>query len=98
MALRAESELHRRRSGRNVGLALVLAGFVALVFGLSVAKIRQGDLMHAYDHSPRRAALPVDPAAPGLTAAPADAPVAVPGTPGASLPNAQPAPAGRVTP
>lgn len=96
MALRVESELHRRRSGRNVGLALVLTAFAALVFGLSVVKIKQGDLMHAYDHSPR-SVLP-DPAAPGATAGPAANPVAVPGTPGAALPNAQPAPAARVTP
>ena len=37
MPLQAEHELHRRRSGRNIGLALVLAAFVALVFGLSIA-------------------------------------------------------------
>ena len=48
MPLQAEHELHRRRSGRNIGLALVLAAFVALVFGLSIAKIRQGDLMQAF--------------------------------------------------
>ena len=37
MALHPEHELHRRRSGRNVGLALVMVAFVALVFGLSIA-------------------------------------------------------------
>ncbi|MFZ5709792.1 MAG: hypothetical protein ACOY4T_08935 [Pseudomonadota bacterium] len=34
-----EHEIHRRRWGRNLGLGLVLAGFVALIFGVTVAKI-----------------------------------------------------------
>ena len=38
-----EHELHRRRWGRNLGLGLVLAGFVALMFGLTIVKVtRQG--------------------------------------------------------
>lgn len=52
MGLQAEHELHRRRSGRNIGLGIVLALFVALVFILSVVKIRQGDTMQAFDHRP----------------------------------------------
>lgn len=36
-----EHEIHRRRWGRNLGLGLVLAGFVALIFGVTVAKISQ---------------------------------------------------------
>lgn len=32
-------ELHKRRMGRNVGLGLVLAAFVAIVFGLTVVKV-----------------------------------------------------------
>ena len=39
MSLRPTHELHRRRFGRNLGLGLVLAGFVALVFGLTVVKV-----------------------------------------------------------
>lgn len=58
MALRPEHELHRRRRSRNVGLGLVLAAFVALVFALTVVKVRQGDLMEAYDHQPRVSILP----------------------------------------
>lgn len=86
MGLRPEHELHRRRSGRNVGLGIVLALFVALVFTLSIVKVRQGDMMQGFDHRP---AVPVAPAdLPG----PAANPVAVPGTPGADLPNARPAP------
>lgn len=49
MALRVEHEMHQRRLGRNVGLALVLAAFVALVFALTVVKVTQGDRMHAAD-------------------------------------------------
>jgi len=39
MSLGREHELHKRRFGRNLGLGLVLAGLVALVFGLTVAKV-----------------------------------------------------------
>jgi len=39
MSFREEHELHKRRFGRNLGLGLVLAGFVALVFGLTVVKV-----------------------------------------------------------
>ncbi|MCU9847223.1 hypothetical protein R5H32_02985 [Defluviimonas sp. D31] len=39
MAIRQAHEIHGRRLGRNLGLGLVLAVFVALVFGLTVVKI-----------------------------------------------------------
>lgn len=61
MALKAEHDLHRRRRSRNVGLAVVLVAFVALVFGLTVVKVRQGDLMEAFDHQPRTTILPQQP-------------------------------------
>ena len=89
MALRPEHELHRRRSGRNIGVLLVLLAFVALVFGLSVVKIQQGDMMQAFDHQPRSSMLPADPDA---RFGPAAAPVAAPGTPASALPNSVPAP------
>ena len=38
MALRVEHEMHHRRFGRNLGLGLVLVGFVVLVFALTVVK------------------------------------------------------------
>ena len=50
MTFRPEHELHRRRFGRNVGLALTLVGFVALVFALTVVKVQRGDPMQGYDH------------------------------------------------
>ncbi len=52
MALQVESEMHRRRFSRNLGLGLVLAAFVALVFALTVVKVTQGDRMHANDGKP----------------------------------------------
>ncbi len=39
MALSRQHELHKRRFSRNLGLGLVLAAFVALVFGLTVVKV-----------------------------------------------------------
>lgn len=44
MGMHVEHELHKRRSGRNIGLGLVLAAFVAIVFGLSLVKVTQGGL------------------------------------------------------
>jgi len=43
MALKVEHEIHQRRLGRNVGLALVLLAFVGLVFGLTLVKTKRGD-------------------------------------------------------
>ncbi|WP_322866826.1 hypothetical protein U5922_011940 [Aquicoccus sp. G2-2] len=43
MGIQVEHELHRRRLSRNVGLALVLLAFVALVFGLTLVKTKRGD-------------------------------------------------------
>ena len=51
MALARDHELHRRRAGRNIGLALVLAAFIALVFGLTIAKVERGGSLEAYDHT-----------------------------------------------
>lgn len=43
MSFHAEHELHKRRLGRNIGLALVLVGFIGVVFGLTVVKVTRGD-------------------------------------------------------
>lgn len=53
MAFKEPHEIYRRRFGRNVGLGLVLAAFVALVFGLTVVKVTRGDPMQAFDHTVR---------------------------------------------
>ena len=53
MAIVKEHELHKRRFSRNMGVGLALLAFVALVYGLTVAKMQRGDPMEAADHSPR---------------------------------------------
>ena len=39
MVLKVEHELHERRRGRNLGVGLILAGVIAIVFGLTVVKV-----------------------------------------------------------
>lgn len=53
MAIVKEHEMHKRRFSRNMGVGLTLLAFVALVYGLTVAKMQRGDPMEAADHSPR---------------------------------------------
>ena len=43
MSFREEHELHRRRFGRNLGVGLLLAGLIAVIFGLTVVKVTRGD-------------------------------------------------------
>lgn len=43
MGLGQNHEIHTRRFGRNLGLGLVLAGLVAIVFGLTMVKVTRGD-------------------------------------------------------
>jgi hypothetical protein len=50
MAFKVEHELHKRRFGRNLGVGLCLAGFIAVVFALTVVKVTRGDPMQGYDH------------------------------------------------
>ena len=50
MTFRPEHELHKRRLSRNLGVGLTLAAFVALVFALTVVKVKRGDPMQGYDH------------------------------------------------
>jgi hypothetical protein len=59
MALARDHELHHRRFGRNLGVGLVLVAFVALIFGLTIAKISGGGMVQAFDHTYRPA---LDPA------------------------------------
>ncbi len=58
MALGQNHEIHTRRFGRNLGVGLVLAAFVALIFGLTVVKVTRGDPMQAFDHTPRPSLVP----------------------------------------
>lgn len=63
MSFKPDHEIYRRRFSRNLGLGLVLGGFVALVFALTVVKVMNGDLMHANDAKKNTGTF-VDPAAP----------------------------------
>ena len=58
MALQVEHDLHRRRRSRNIGLGLVLIGFIAIVFGLTVVKVRQLGTVEGFDHVVRPELLP----------------------------------------
>lgn len=58
MAITRDHDLHKRRFGRNLGLAAVLAGFVAIMFGLTVVKVSNGSMIEGYDHQPRTSLLP----------------------------------------
>lgn len=49
MTFRPEHEIYKRRFSRNLGIGLTLAAFVALVFALTVVKVKNGDMMHAND-------------------------------------------------
>ncbi|MFZ1468855.1 MAG: hypothetical protein WAT09_07720 [Paracoccaceae bacterium] len=58
MAFPPQHELHKRRFGRNLGLGLLLAAFVGLVFALTVVKVTRGDPMQAFDHKVRPELVP----------------------------------------
>ncbi|NDW00293.1 hypothetical protein [Salipiger sp. PrR002] len=47
MGIAHEHELHQRRRGRNIGVGLVLAAFIAIVFGMTIVKIGSGDFAAA---------------------------------------------------
>ena len=53
MAINRDHELHRRRARRNMWLGLVLGGFVVLVFGITIVKLKNGQMMEAFDHTLR---------------------------------------------
>lgn len=44
MSIAKTHELHKRRFSRNVGVGLMLAAFIAIVFGMTVVKITSGDI------------------------------------------------------
>ena len=47
MNFEVEHELHKRRLNKNIGLGVVLVTFVALIFGLTVVKVTDGDVSSA---------------------------------------------------
>lgn len=48
MAIHPEHELHSRRKGRNMALGLILGGFVALIFAVSIVKLSQSQSEDIY--------------------------------------------------
>ena len=61
MAIQVEHEIHTRRRGRNIGVGLLLLGFIGIVFGLTVVKVLQlGNLssFETFDHVVRPQILP----------------------------------------
>ncbi|WP_226781932.1 hypothetical protein [Oceaniglobus trochenteri] len=58
MAIKAEHELHKRRLSRNVGVGLVLVAFVAIIFGLTVVKVKQLGAVQGFDHVVRPELVP----------------------------------------
>ena len=53
MAIAREHEIHQRRRGRNVGVGLCLLALVAVLFGLSAAKVRSVGPTEGFDHVSR---------------------------------------------
>ncbi len=51
-------ELHQRRWGRNLGVGLALAAFVAVMFGLTVAKVGTDGPTQGFDHVVRPELVP----------------------------------------
>ena len=47
MSFRPDHELHKRRFSRNMGVGLVLVALVAIVFGLTVVKVTNGNFERA---------------------------------------------------
>ncbi len=45
MSLMREHELHKRRRSRNLGVGLVLAAFISIIFGLTIVKVGRGDFL-----------------------------------------------------
>jgi hypothetical protein len=51
-------EIFTRRRSRNVGLGLVLAAFVLLVFAVTLVKLGEGQKLEGFDHQMRPTLLP----------------------------------------
>lgn len=47
MSISKPHDLHKRRMGRNVGVALTLAAFIAIVFGMTMVKVTNGNFSAA---------------------------------------------------
>lgn len=45
MSIKVTHDLHRRRFTRNLGVGLLLAAFIVLIFGLTVVKVTSTGFM-----------------------------------------------------
>jgi len=63
MAIKEQHPLHGRRARSNGMLGLVLGGFVALVFAITVAKMMGGQSLEGFDHVHRYSIEPKNEAA-----------------------------------
>ncbi|MEL7344469.1 MAG: hypothetical protein AAFN59_06355 [Pseudomonadota bacterium] len=59
--MKVTHEIHERRYSRNLGVGLVLVGFIAVIFGLTVVKVQHLGATQAFDHVVRPEMLPADP-------------------------------------
>ncbi|MBT0955990.1 hypothetical protein IV417_01205 [Alphaproteobacteria bacterium KMM 3653] len=62
--IKVEHEIHQRRKGRNMGVGLLLLGMVAIVFGLTVVKVKNLGAIEKFDHVYRPAIDPTIPVTP----------------------------------
>ena len=60
--IRAEHEIHQRRLGRNVGVAVSLIALVVIVLGLTFVKVTTGGAaaLQGFDHAVRPEMVPAD--------------------------------------
>lgn len=52
-----QSELHKRRMGRNLGVALCLVALMVILVWLSLVKLIQTGPREGFDHGPRNSVL-----------------------------------------
>jgi hypothetical protein len=52
MPIAETHEIHQRRFGRNLGVALCLAGFAGLGFFLTISKLSNGGTIEGFDYVP----------------------------------------------
>ncbi|WP_296423571.1 hypothetical protein [Yoonia sp.] len=61
MMIKVEHEIHTRRRGRNIGVGLLLLGFITIVFGLTVVKVLElgnARQFETFDHVARPQIIP----------------------------------------
>ena len=51
-------EIYTRRRSRNLGVGLVLATFVTLIFAVTLVKLDEGQSLQGFDHTLRPELLP----------------------------------------